>query len=164
VTKRLFLVRHAKSSHEDPTLKDFDRPLNERGKRDAPAMGSRLKNLGVVVDRIISSPSRRTRQTAKLMLERMAISLEKVNWEQAIYRCASSTLRERVREIGDGFDNVMIFGHNPSITSAANFFQKDTVLENVPTTGVVAIEFNIGSWTELDSVKGKLLFFERPKR
>ena len=161
-TKRLYLVRHAKSSHEDPNLKDFDRPLNNRGRRDAPTMGTKLRTAGIILDHIIASPSRRTRQTAKLLLERMAIDIDKVNWDQSIYRCASRVLRERILKIDDAYNNVMIFGHNPAITSTANFFQKDSLIENVPTTGVVAIEFHISSWAEADSTNGKLLFFEQP--
>ncbi len=164
VIKRLYLVRHAKSSHEDITLMDFDRPLNERGKRDAPLMGARLHQLGVRVDHILSSPSRRTRQTAKFLCEKLHLDFEKIDWDQEVYACSSRTLQQRIRAVDHKFNNIMVFGHNPSMTAAANFFQKDTLFENVPTTGVVAIEFEIASWAELDSVKGKLLFFERPKK
>ena len=160
--KRLFLVRHAKSSHDNPELKDFDRPLNDRGRKDAPAMGQRLHQMGILLDHIISSPSRRTRQTAQLMCEKMAIDFNKISWDQSIYRCASKVLRERIFKIDDSYNSVMIFGHNPAITSAANFFQKDSTIKKVPTTGIVAIEFETSHWSALDSIKGKLLFFKHP--
>lgn len=162
--KRLYLVRHAKSSHENPNLKDFDRPLNNRGKKDASVMGGKLQAAGVILDHVISSPARRNRQTAKLLLEKMAIDLGKVNWDQGLYRCAPMILQERIKAIDDQFGHVMVFGHNPAITAVANFFQKDSMIQHVPTSGVIAIEFQTSSWAEADSTNGKLLFFERPPR
>ena len=162
--KTLYLVRHAKSSHDDPTLKDFDRPLAERGHKDAPKVGKRLKKAGVQIDHVLSSPSKRTKQTSKYICDELGYDYAKVEWEQSIYRCSSTALRIAISKVDDQYSSLMVFGHNPATTSNANFFQSDTTFDNVPTTGTVAIEFDIDSWADVVNTKGKFLFFEYPKR
>lgn len=162
--KTLYLVRHAKSSHDDPTLTDFDRPLAERGFKDAPKIGKRLKNRGIQLDLIMSSTSVRTKQTIEPIAKALGYDYDKILWNRKIYRCSGRTYIEQVKMIDDAFSSVMVVGHNPATTYCANFWQNDTTIEKVFTTGVVAIEFNTDSWKKISKFNGKFKFFEYPKR
>lgn len=163
-TKRvLYLVRHAKSDKSDPSLKDFDRPLAERGYKDAPLMGKVLKEKGVKVDLIIASPSRRTRETIIPIALAIGYDTAKIRWNNKIYRCSHSNYIEQVLKIPDKYQNVMMVGHNGATTTVSNVLQRDSSIANVPTTGVVAINFGETSWKDIRVKKGKLVFFDRPK-
>ncbi|MBL4704895.1 MAG: histidine phosphatase family protein [Flavobacteriales bacterium] len=161
--RMLYIVRHAKSDKSNASLKDIDRPLNSRGYMDAPLMGAVLKAKGVKVDLIISSPSRRTRETIIPIALAIGYDTTKIRWNKRIYRCSHSGYLEQVEKIGDQYQRVMIVGHNGASTSVANVLQKDSVISNVPTTGVVAINFGEKSWKNVKAKKGKLIFFDVPK-
>lgn len=161
-TKTLYLLRHAKSSDADPTLKDFDRPLNDRGFGDAPEMGKRLKNINVRVDIIVASPSKRTTQTIELISKEIDYAFDKIQWDSTIYRCSSNALLKSINNLDNSIQSAMFVGHNPSITQLANFLQKDTTFEEVPTCGVVAIHFLTNDWKAIGSKNAEFIFFERP--
>ena len=163
-TKTLYLVRHAKSSHDNPDLKDIERPLADRGKKDALKVAKRLKSIGVKIDHILSSPSVRTQQTSNYFCDELGYSHSKIEWDSTIYRCTPMTLTSQIMNADDKHNSLMVFGHNPAITRCANYFQTDTLFDNVPTTGVVAIEFTADRWSSLKQGMGKLLFFEYPKK
>ena len=159
----LYLVRHAKSDQSNAgTMPDFDRPLSDRGFRDAPAMGRRLKKIGVFPDVIIASPSMRTTQTIQLISEEIKFDFNAVQWDSTIYRCTNEDMLDAITNITAGIESAMIVGHNPTITNLANLFQDDTTFEEVPTCGVVALKFETTSWANVRTMKAKLLFFERP--
>lgn len=160
--KTLYLVRHAKSSDADPTLADFDRPLNDRGFGDAPKMGKRLKKLNVLVDVIVASPSKRTTQTVELISKEIDYAFDKIQWDSTIYRCSSNALLQAINNLDNSIQSAMFVGHNPSITQLANFLQKDTTFEEVPTCGVVAIHFLTNNWKSIGSKNAEFMFFERP--
>jgi len=162
--KTLYLVRHAKSSFADSTLTDFDRPLNERGFSNAPEMGKRLHKLSVAPDIIISSPSKRTTQTIEFICKEIKFDINNVVWDSTIYHCSDKAMLDAIMNIRDEFKSAMIVGHNYTITNLANKFQSDTIIEEVPTCGVVAIQFEIAHWKDVKNKKGKLLFFEYPKK
>ena len=90
--KRLYLVRHAKSSWKDPDLDDFDRPLNKRGKRDAPLMGQKLRQADVRPDLIVSSPAKRAAKTAKIMAGQIEYPVKKIIWDESLYAAGIVTL------------------------------------------------------------------------
>ena len=163
-TKTIYLVRHAKSSHDNPDLVDFDRPLAKRGHSDAKLMAAVLKRKGISPEIIISSPSKRTQQTSTYFIDALYKNYKKIDLDSNLYRCTPATLVHQLSKLNDSKNSVMVFGHNPATTKAANYFQEDTLFQNVPTCGIVAIEINVDSWSKIQKVKGTLAFFEYPKK
>ncbi len=160
--KTLYIVRHAKSSWDDPLLDDFSRPLNERGKRDAPRMGKRLKGKKVVPDLMLTSPARRALGTCKRIAEVLAYDENKIKTERGLYHAEKEQILEVVKSLKDKHEVVMIFGHNPGLTDFVNELGNQS-FENVPTCGIAAYQLPVDSWQEADFGKGKLLFFDYPK-
>jgi phosphohistidine phosphatase len=162
--KTLYLVRHAKSSWDDKSLDDFDRPLNKRGKKDAPFMGRKLRKLwDAEPELIISSPAKRARKTAKIMAEEIRYPKKKIQWEDALYEATETTLLKVIHEQHDDIKSLMILGHNPSLTAFYNLMS-DEVIDNIPTSGVVCVEFPAENWAAITPNSGKLVFFDYPKR
>ena len=161
--KTLYLVRHAKSSWDDPSLDDFNRPLNERGERDAPRMGKRLKERDVTVDIMISSPAKRAWNTGLAIAEILEFPSEKIKPERSLYHAGEGAFLAALRAIKDPNDVVMIFGHNPGLTEFANSLFNENIV-NIPTTGIVAGQLNIESWNEVSLGCGEMLFFDFPKK
>ena len=161
--KTLYLNRHAKSSWDDPSLADFDRPLNKRGKRDAPFMGEVLSKLVPAPDVIYSSPANRALTTAKIIGNafdyREADIIEDIN----IYESAVSELLRIVNSTSNEHNSIMMFGHNPTFTMASNFLS-DKFIDNIPTCGFVQIDFDVDSWELVEGDRGKLVLFEYPKK
>ena len=149
--KRLGLLRHAKSSWDNPGLTDFDRPLNKRGLRDAPRMGALLRERGVCPQRIISSTANRARTTAELAAR------------DELYHASASTMLEVLADLGNGADEVILVAHNPGITSLANRIATDARIDNLPTAGFFYVEADVSRWEDLASDGGRLLFFVAPK-
>ena len=154
--KILYIARHAKSSWDNMSLSDFERPLNARGKRDAPFMAELLQNKGIKPDLILSSPAKRAKKTAKHYHETLGGELR---FDARIYEASSLTLYHLVQEALQNVDSVMIVGHNPGLT-ALNDMLSDKSIYNIPTSGVVGISFENGTTED----QGKALFFEYPKK
>jgi phosphohistidine phosphatase len=163
--KTVYLIRHAKSSWENDKLADFDRPLNERGKIDAPRMGKRLKERKVVPDLLLSSPAKRTLSTAKRIADAMGFEKEKIKTDRGLYHADDDEILNVIRSMNDHNDCVLMFGHNPGLTDFVNNVNHDKkhYIDNIPTCGVVAIEFNVPSWRQVDFGKGDVLHFDFPK-
>jgi len=161
--KELFILRHAKSSWDDPTLSDFERPLNERGRRDAPMMGEHLAEMGIKPDLIVASPAKRAKKTAKIVAGKLGYDTEKIRWEESIYEASPQALLYLVCALPDDAKRVMLVGHNPGFTMLANMLG-DVAIDNIPTAGVVGIAFDAKSWDEACRMKGHTLFFEYPKK
>jgi phosphohistidine phosphatase len=161
--KTLILIRHAKSSWDDPDLDDRDRPLNGRGKRDAPLMGAVLRKRGLSPDRIISSPARRALKTAKLIAALIDFPASQIAVDDRIYLAAAQTLLDVIQELPDEPNQVMLFGHNPGFTELVSVLT-GTGVGNVPTCGVVSIEFAVDSWAAVSPAAGRLKFFDYPKQ
>ena len=162
--KTLFIIRHAKSSWDASNVDDFERPLNERGKRDAPRMGKRIKEKEIYPDQMVSSPAKRAFSTAKKIAKVLNYPKDHIKTDRRLYHADEETILTVVRELKEKCKTVMIFGHNPGLTEFVNSLmdgQQD--IDNIPTCGVVAFQFNIESWTEVDWGKGKMLFFDYPK-
>lgn len=154
--KYLYIARHAKSSWKDMSLSDFERPLNARGKRDAPFMADLLKDKNISPDLILSSPAKRAKKTAKQYHETLGGELR---FDEDIYEASLMNLLELVKEALQSVDSVMIVGHNPDLTALNDLFSDKSIF-NIPTTGVVGIVFE----DEVAPHKGKQLFFEYPKK
>ena len=161
--KRLFLVRHAKSSWDDPSLDDIDRPLNNRGKKNAPEMGIRLRKQGIIPDRLITSPAKRALTTAKKIADEIGYPKKKIIVDDRLYHGSSSSMISIIREMKNSSASLMLFGHNPGFTDFANQLCGINIY-NIPTAGIVAIDFSTDDWAEIDYNTGELVFFDYPKK
>lgn len=160
--KTIYIVRHAKSSWGDMNLADIDRPLNKRGKRDAPFMGDTCKSKGYIPDQIISSNANRAATTAQIFCKSLGLDKSKLLYEESLYHAPEDTYIDVCFGLDDEINAVMMFGHNPGITYLANSVSKEYI-DNVPTCGVLVIHASIEKWTDLDFSKCKLVDFLYPK-
>lgn len=160
--KTLYIIRHAKSRWDDLSVDDFSRALNERGEKDAPRMGKRLKERGVIPDLMLSSPAKRAIKTCKAIAKVLEYPKEKIVEDKKLYHANEDTLLEILSDVKDAHDVVLIFGHNPGLTGFANLLLNQTIM-NIPTTGVVCGTLDIPSWKAIRPNCGKMVFFDFPK-
>lgn len=161
--KKLFIIRHGKSSWENPDLQDFDRPLNKRGTRDAPFMAKMLVGQGVRPDQIISSPANRALTTATYFAKENNLETKDIVIKHEIYEAYPEVLLQLAHGLSDELDTVFMFGHNPGFTYLANMFDGQYI-PNIPTCGVVCIEAKIDQWKKLSADTGKIAAFHFPKQ
>lgn len=161
--KNLLLIRHAKSSWDEPALADFDRPLNPRGKRDAPFMGSLLKARGCLPDRIVSSPAKRAAKTARLIAKAVDYDPDAIDFHDSLYLRGARAMLELVRGFDDHWQRVFLVGHNPDSTELCNLLSGADI-DNLPTAGIASIEFAVEAWAHIMADAGRLAFFDYPKR
>ena len=161
--KRLYLLRHAKSSWDFPDLDDFNRPLNKRGQRDAPFMGKLLKKKKIVPDLIVSSPAVRAAVTARTIAENLEYSEKKLQFDPRIYDASASQLLSIIQEINESITSIILIGHNPSLTALANILS-DRRIDNIPTCGFVDLDLDVKTWQESKAGCGHLRLFEYPKK
>ena len=145
--KELFLVRHAKSSWDDPTISDHERPLNERGYRNAPEMGRRLSDRGVSPHALISSTALRARTTAEIMAGSLNYPKDQIVFDRALYHASATELQEYIGGLDARHFSVMLFGHNPGMTSLVSHLF-GLPIDNLPTCGVVHLQFSAESWAD----------------
>ena len=160
--KTLILIRHAKSSWKDASLADRDRPLNKRGKRDAPEMGRRLAARGGAPDLIVSSPATRALATARVIAEAVGYPVDGIREDERIYMASPAELLEAIRGLDDGHERVFLFGHNPGLTELVNELS-EPALDNVPTCGVVELRLAADRWADLSPDKIQRADFDTPK-
>jgi phosphohistidine phosphatase len=162
--KTLYIIRHAKSSWDASNVDDFERPLNDRGKRDAPRMGKRLKEKAIHPELMLSSPAKRALSTAKKIAEVLKYAKGDIKTERKLYHADEETMLSIVREMKDKYNTVMLFSHNPGLTDFVNSLMTGEIdIDNIPTCGVVAFQLDVSSWKEVNWGTGKLLFFDYPK-
>ena len=161
--KTLLLVRHAKSSWDLATLNDFDRSLNERGKKDAPVMAQRLLDRKIDINIFVSSPAKRAKKTAELFCSIYKKDKEQIIFVPALYHASINTFFEVVTQLNDHYNCVAIFSHNPVITEFVNQLVENVTIDNMPTCGVFAVKTSITKWKEFSTSKKELLFFDYPK-
>jgi phosphohistidine phosphatase len=160
--KTLLLIRHAKSSWDQPGLTDFDRTLNERGKKDAPAMAKRVKEKGLEPDHLISSPAKRARKTAKCFAEEFGFKKEDIKLVEALYGATPTEFLQVVKDIDDSYSVVAIFSHNPGITEFASTLTNVRV-DDMPTCAVFAMQIETDTWKDFVAAEKNFLFFDYPK-
>ena len=163
-SKELYLIRHAKSSWEGPYQTDFERPLNDRGERDAPEMGKRLKSLGIMPDLVISSTAKRAKQTAKKICKSIGYNTDDIKWIEKLYHCGPVVFEEVLYELDDDVSSVFIVAHNPGITSFANSLSAKFFTENMATCAVVGSKFSLKQWTDFSIVEKQVHLYEYPKK
>ena len=156
----LLLIRHAKSSWANPSLDDFDRPLNDRGNHNAPLMGKRIKNYNLDLDTIISSPANRAKTTAKLIAQEINFDLKSIEYQSDLYHASSqifiSALSVQEKE------SIAIVGHNPGIQDFSYWLCSEPTI-NFSTCGVIHISFDLDEWAEIHRNCGVMRSFEYPK-
>lgn len=157
--KTLILLRHAKSSWAFPDLSDHDRPLNNRGKKDAPLMVEVLKKKNIKIDIIISSTSQRTMETAKVFANTLNL---KIKGNQNLYLASEPEIIRIINEIDDSYSSVIIVSHNPGVTSLINLVSKSRI-DNLPTTGMLGLSVK-DTWKNFGLEKCEIIFFEFPKK
>lgn len=161
--KELFLLRHAKSSWEDPTINDIDRPLNKRGKNDAVFMGNVMKQLDLIPELIISSPAKRAYSTAKRIAAVLNYEKEKLVQDHDLYDCSIEHFLTFVNSLNDIYEKILLVGHNPEITLFTNMLCNENLI-NIPTCGLSVININVDNWSEVTLGSGILKNFEYPKK
>ena len=162
--KTIILVRHAKSSWKDPSLDDFDRPLNKRGKRNAPFMGKKLKERKIIPDLLLSSPAKRARKTAIAVANALDYPKKKIMFFDKMYHASARYLFNLLKTLDDETETIMFFGHNPSFNDFADMLLKRNPIDNIPTTGVCCIRFDVNQWQKVKEGKGEFVFFDFPRR
>jgi len=161
--RTLYLIRHAKSSWANPQLKDFDRPLNNRGLRDAPFMAKMLKGKIGELDQIVSSPAKRAYTTASFFAEAFDMAIEDIQQEKDIYEAYAETIQEIISEFDDNWRQVALFGHNPGFTHLANQYATDYIA-NMPTCSIVQISAIDENWSSFNPDTASVRAFYYPKQ
>ena len=160
--KIITLVRHAKSDWKDTSLSDKQRPLNRRGERDAPEMGKRIAKHGIRPSLIIASPAVRAWTTAKIIASAISYPAEFLQRDESLYLASLNDLLDAVAAQDDGFNNLMVVGHNPGLTDFANFLVPG-LTNNLPTSGVVSVQFKGDDWSLYEQPKTELIAYDYPK-
>jgi phosphohistidine phosphatase len=158
--KTLFLLRHAKSSWDDPNLPDFDRPLNKRGLKTAPFVGKLMKERKIQPDIILSSPAKRAAHTAELVKESGQLKAN-IMFNEEIYEASPLKLLSILSKVEDKYLSVLMVGHNPGMEELLKILTGEN--ESMPTAALAKIELKISSWKEISENSGKLEFLIRPK-
>ena len=158
--KTLLLLRHAKSSWDEPSLRDFDRPLAGRGKRAAPRIGKALADRGPLPELIVCSPAARTRATIKAVAKAARLEAE-VQFDDVVYGASSAELIKLIRRLPGQKNCVMVVGHNPGLEDLVERLTGRS--ERMPTAALACIEFQVGGWDGIEDGKGKLAWLLTPK-
>jgi phosphohistidine phosphatase len=157
--KTLILLRHAKSSWDFPDLSDHDRPLNNRGKKDAPLMAEVLKKKNIAIDLIISSTSKRTMETAKVFANTLNL---KIIEDRKLYLASELDIKRIINEIDEQYNNVILVGHNPGMMNLINRVSNARI-DNLPTSGMLGLSIK-ENWENFGTEICEILFFEFPKK
>jgi len=160
--KKLILVRHAKSSWNEG-VKDHDRGLENRGFTDADLVSLNFKEYLLIPDKVVSSTAKRAKTTAQIFLKNLEIDPGKLELNKNVYDFSGENLVKTIKETPDNFDVLMVFGHNYALTEFVNTFG-DMIIENVPTSGLVVIEFHTDSWQYIYKGQTLKVIFPRDLR
>ena len=160
--KTLLLVRHAKSSWDNLQLSDFERPLNDRVKKDAPLMAKRVKDKKPKIDRFVSSPAKRAKKTALIFMEEYDAPEKDLVLVPSLYEASVKNFYDAVEDVNDKDDTVALFSHNPGITDFVNTLTEKNI-DNIPTCGVFALKIRTKKWQDFKKAEKEFLFFDYPK-
>ena len=161
--KTLYLIRHAKSGRDNRNQSDIERPLNERGKKDAPVMAGIIKKKIDKIDLIVSSPAVRALTTAEVFAEKFGVNKNQLITDERIYEADTKDLLTVVQNINDSLDDVMLFGHNPGLTYFSNYLCNYET-DNMPTCGVICMQMEYDSWKFSGNKIFTFKYFEYPKK
>lgn len=159
--KTIYFIRHAKSDWEHSNLADIDRPLNDRGFRDAPYMANFLKEKITNIDAIVTSPANRAYTTASFFADAFLIDRGNMVVQSQIYMASRMTILSLITTFPDHWNKVLLFGHNPTMTELANLFgNNEDWIDNIPTCGISQVEAGIQTWKQFspESAQRKALY------
>ena len=160
--KTVLLVRHAKSSWDDISLSDFERPLNDRGKKNAPEMAERLLEKGIAIDAFLSSPAKRAKKTAEIFAKAYKQDKEDVLLVPALYEARPDDFLKAIEEAPRNASRIAVFSHNPGITDFANSLT-EVKIDNMPTCSVFAVNVKVDDWRDFGNASKEFYFFDFPK-
>lgn len=160
--KTLVLIRHAKSDWSHEGLSDIERPLNERGRKDAPEMAKRLRKKGMKIDLFLSSPAKRAFRTARFFAEEFDVKKDDIQVEKQLYGAMPRQFEEVITTLKDKEHIIAVFSHNPGITEYANSLC-EVRTDNIPTCGMFAVQADVDSWAAFIKAEKKFLFYDYPK-
>jgi len=161
--KSILFIRHAKSSWDDPLMSDFDRPLNDRGKKDAPQMAKFLLEKKVPIDTFISSPAKRAKKTAQYFIKEYGFEDEIIILKSELYHPAETVFFDVIENVPDEANHLAIFSHNPAITNFVNMLTDKIRIDDVPTCGIFAIKTQAKQWSDFRKAEKEFWFFDYPK-
>lgn len=161
--KTLYMLRHAKSSWDDPELKDFERPLAKRGLNDLPVMAERFKSRGGELDYLVCSPAVRTKTTAQMWAKEIGFPSDEVGSNPELYFAGSNMLLKAASLVDDECAAAMLVCHNPAITEFVNEMANSEI-DNIPTCGLVELRLPIDSWADIEFGSAELIEFDYPKK
>lgn len=162
MAKQLIIVRHGKSDQGVNGIADFDRTLNHRGNKNANEMAERLITKGIVPGQIVSSPATRALSTARHFADVLSIPHLHIIEEEDIYEANITSLMKVINSLNNDFDVTAVFGHNPGLTELVNYLA-DAKIYNLPTAGVVVIDFPVDDWSMVSQHTGNLMMYDFPK-
>jgi phosphohistidine phosphatase len=160
--KTLLIIRHAKSNQAF-LGNDFERPLNERGKTDAPVMAQRLVDKKILIDAFVSSPAKRAKKTTELFCQTYGSNTNNIVFISALYHASADVFYEVIQNLDDSLNTIALFSHNPGITYFVNSLNTGTGIDNMPTCAVFAVQAHIKYWKDFTHAKKEFLFFDYPK-
>ena len=164
MNKKIIIVRHAKAAIAENFGNDFDRPLTSQGKADAEAMGKQLKKNEILPDLIISSPAKRTRQTAKRLAIAIGYNVDEILWVEKLYHCTPEVIENVIEEVTDSVNTLMIVAHNPGMSEFSNMIDPSFRLMHLPTCGTVVVNTDTVSWSDFMNSKRKVILYKYPRQ
>lgn len=160
--KTLLVVRHAKSSWDRFDQPDIERPLNDRGKKDAPDMAQRLKEKGLKIDLFVASPAKRAKKTARLFAEEYKVNKDDILIREELYEPSVENFYKVATSLPDKQDVIALFSHNPGISEFVNTLT-NVRIDDMPTCGIFAVSADTNKWSEFREAPKQFLFFDYPK-
>lgn len=160
--KKLLIIRHAKSD-QNFFGNDFERPLNNRGKQDAPVMAKRMTLKGFKPDALVASPALRAKQTAEFFAETLGKPVDEIVFISALYHAPADVFYEVIAGLPDELNSVAIFSHNPGITYFVNSLQTKVQIDNMPTCAIFSTQADVAEWQQFATAQKEFLFFDYPK-
>ena len=160
--KQLLIARHAKSSWDDFTIEDHERPILEKGRQKSEKVAAALKQKIILPDLIISSTAKRAKETAIILATGLGYPIDNIRYEKRIYHADADDIFNELFGLDDSITSVMVVGHNPTLTDLVNHFSK-TMIDNLPTSAVASVTFKTAQWEKTGSSKFKLKFIMRPR-
>jgi phosphohistidine phosphatase len=155
-------MRHAKALKDSEDGSDFGRDLDERGKKDAVAMAFALTKTNILPELIVSSPAKRTKKTSKIMAKELQLQEDKIEYDSNMYEAEIEDLLHVIHEFNETNSNILLIGHNPSITSLVGYLTP-TFAEHVPTSGIVVVAFQENNWRLIQARTGTIIAYLNPK-
>lgn len=160
--KELLVIRHGKSSWDNPDLDDHERPLAKRGRKAAPTMGARLRECDAVPQRMVTSDALRARETATGVAEAAGVGADAVDHEPRLYTADAATVLAVVRDLDDRFERIAIVGHNPALHEFVHRIGELRV-DKLPTAAVVHLRFAVSGWSAVDWGSAEVVDYDYPK-